>query len=114
MPIFFLYRYLATGAYRTVVPRILNLLQEKTGVRQAKILPWEVYTPKDISLYGHNMGVPASETTYKRKVGCQDSSRSNKKSVLSLLNGIRKDMDKTYSLVFIHKAKVNPAQPTHR
>ena len=107
-------RYIATGVYRTLIPQIIKLIQDKAGVREGQIFPWEVYTEKDLTLHGQNIKLSGGETTYKRKVGCQDSSKSNKKCVLSLLHSIKAQLDQIYCIVFIHKAKANPAQPTHR
>ena len=36
------------------------------------------------------------------------------RGVLPLLNQLKPKLDETYAIVFIHKAKVNSAKPTHR
>ena len=107
-------RYIASGSYKSALPQILDKLQEKTKIPHNRIFPWEVYTAKDLDLHRKKHSTSNMETTYTRKVGSQDSSRSNKKSVLSLLRNIKPQLDETYTILFIHKAKANPAKPTHR
>ena len=44
--------------------------------------PWEVYTQKDIQMNSSRIGTPHHHpTTYNRKVGSQNTSKSNKNSV---------------------------------
>ena len=53
-------------------------------------------------------------TTYNRKVGSQNTSKSNKNSVFSLLNRCKPSLEESYSILFIHKTQAHPTNPTHR
>ena len=107
-------RYIATGSYRGFLPQILDKIQQKTNIPPNRIFPWEVYTQKDFLLHRKSVTPKDLETTYTRKIGSQDSFKSNKKRVLPLLNQLKPKLDETYAILFIHKAKVNSAKPTHR
>ena len=107
-------RYIATGSYRGFVPQILDKIQQKTNIPPNRIFPWEVYTQKDFLLHRKSVTPKDLETTYTRKIGSQDSFKSNKKGVLPLLNQLKPKLNETYVILFIHKAKVNSAKPTHR
>ena len=107
-------RYIATGSYRGFLPQILDKIQQKTTIPSNRIFPWEVYTQKDLQLHKKSVTPKDLETTYTRKIGSQDSFKSNKKGVLPLLNQLKPKLDETYVIVFIHKCKVNAAKPTHR
>ena len=53
-------------------------------------------------------------TTYNRKVGSQNTSKSNKNSIFSLLNRCKPSLEESYSILFIHKMQAHPTNPTHR
>ncbi|MCG8623683.1 MAG: hypothetical protein MJE68_17030 [Proteobacteria bacterium] len=107
-------RYICTGSYKGIVPKIIQKLQDVTGLEPNKIFPWELYTEKDLKM--HSTTVPATnhETLYTRKVGSEDSGKGNKKSILSIVNSAKLQLHKTYAVIFIHKAKANPSKPVHR
>ena len=42
-------RYIATGTYRGILPKVLDMLQKETNLPPSKIFPWQLYTPKDLS-----------------------------------------------------------------
>lgn len=108
-------RYITSGSYASLLPQILDILKKRTGIQERNIFPWQVYTPKDLFLHGQKTGAKSDpSTTFNRKVGSQNSMRMNKKSVLGLLNGLKNKLDETYALLFIHKSKASPANPTHR
>ena len=107
--------YLCTGAYRESVKPILELLQRKTNIHPNRIFPWELNTLKDLQLHRETFSTKTNlETAYTRKIGSQNSTKTNKKGVLPILNHLKPQLDQTYSIVFIHKAKVNQGKPTHR
>ena len=108
-------RYLCTGAYQSAIDPILDILQTKTNIHKSRIYPWKINTLKDLQLQRKTFSTSTNlETTYSRKVGSQDSSKTNKTGVLPLLNDLKPQLDGIYSILFIHKAKVNTAKPTHR
>ena len=108
-------RYQCTGSYKGAVEPILELLQRKMKIHPNRIFPWEVNTLKDLQLHRKTFSTSTNlETAYTRKIGSQNSTKTNKKGVLPLLNSLKPQLDQTYSIVFIHKAKVNQAKPTHR
>ena len=107
-------RYIASGSYKSAVPKLIKEIQDKIGITDEKTFPWELYTTKDFELQSKTKYKGNPETLYNRKIGCQDSSKMNKKSVLALINSMKTQLDQTYSIVFIHKSRAHPAKPTHR
>ena len=49
-------RYIATGAYRGILPKVLDMLQKETNLPPSKIFPWQLYTSKDLSLHAEKHG----------------------------------------------------------
>ena len=43
-------RYIASGSYKSAVPKLIEQIKKKTGVRDDKIYLWELYTAKDFQL----------------------------------------------------------------
>ena len=48
--IFILFRYFETGSYKGFLPTAIQYLKKHYSIHESNILPWQVYTPKDISL----------------------------------------------------------------
>ena len=109
-------RYIATGAYRGILPKVLDMLQKETNLPPSKIFPWQLYTPKDLSLHAekHPDTGKAYEKIYRRKVGDPDPTKCNKNSILALINGLKNTLDPSNTVIFIHKKKANPNNPIHR
>ena len=109
-------RYIATGAYRGILPKVLDMLQKETNLPPSKIFPWQLYTPKDLSLHAekHPDTGKAYEKIYRRKVGDPDPTKCNKNSILALINGLKNRLDPSNTVIFIHKKKANPNIPIHR
>ena len=108
-------RYLETGSYSGFLDHILPLLKQQFSVPEVNILPWEIYTRKDLSMMGAKIG-PTSQpaTTYRRKFGSEDTKKSNQTCILALLNQNKPKVMESYFILFVHKAKANPQIPTHR
>ena len=108
-------RYLETGSYCGFLDNILPLLKEQFSVPEVNILPWEIYTKKDLSMMGAKIG-PTSQpaTTYRRKFGSEDTKKSNQSCILAQLHQNKPKLNETYFTIFVHKAKANPHIPTHR
>ena len=104
-------RYIATGAYRGMLPKVLDMLQKETNLPASKIFPWQLYTPKDLSLHAdkHPDNGKAYEKIYRRKVGDPDPAKCNKNCILALINGLKNKLDVNNTVIFIHK-KNNPIQ----
>ena len=47
---FILFRYIETGSYKGFLPTAMQYLKKHYSIHESKILPWQVYTPKDMSL----------------------------------------------------------------
>ena len=108
-------RYICSGSYTTILPQIITLVQKQFNVTDKDTYPWELYTKMDIEMNQRRIGTPHHHpTTYNRKIGCQNTAKSNKTSVFSLLNQCKPSLEETYSIVFIHKKQVHPNNPTHR
>ena len=109
-------RYIATGAYRGILPKVLDMLQKETNLPPSKIFPWQLYTPKDLSLHAekHPDNGKAYEKIYRRKVGDPDPTKCNKNSILALINGLKNRLDPSNTVIFIHKKKANTNIPIHR
>ena len=109
-------RYIATGAYRGILPKVLDMLQKETNLPPSKIFPWQLYTPKDLSLHAekHSDNGKAYEKIYRRKVGDPDPTKCNKNCILALINGLKNRLDPSNTVIFIHKKKANPNNPIHR
>ena len=108
-------RYISSGSYRSILPEIIKLLQTQFNVTDRNTYPWQLYTEIDVQMNSSRIGIPHHHpTTYNRKIGCQDTAKSNKNSVFSLLNKCKATLEETYSILFIHKKQANPTNPTHR
>ena len=109
-------RYIATGAYRVMLPKVLDLLQKETHVPASKIFPWQLYTPRDLSFHAekHPDSGKGYENIYRRKVGHTDPEKSNKNSILALIHGLKDKLDQDSTVIFIHKKKANHNNPIHR
>ena len=119
LPIYFeeklFIRYICSGTYKSILPAIIKLLQDQFKVNERDTYPWELYTEMDIQLNNSRIGTPYnSSTTYKRKVGCENSYKSNKNCIFSILNKCKETTEETFTILFIHKARANPNNPTHR
>ena len=119
LPIYFeeklFIRYICSGTYKSILPAIIKLLQDQFKVNERDTYPWELYTEMDIQLNNSRIGTPfKTSTTYKRKVGCENSYKSNKNCIFSLLNKCKETTEETFTILFIHKARANPNNPTHR
>ena len=119
LPIFYqgklFIRYICSGSYTGLLPQMITLLQKEYNVMDKDAYPWEVYTQKDIQMNSSKIGTPHHHpTTYNRKVGSQNTSKSNKNSVFSLLNRCKPSLEESYSILFIHKTQAHPTNPTHR
>ena len=77
-------RYIATGAYRGILPKVLDMLQKETNLPPSKIFPWQLYTPKDLSLHAekHPDTGKAYEKIYRRK-GWRSRSYKNATRIVS-------------------------------
>ena len=108
-------RYLETGSYSGFLDHILPLLKQQFSVPEVNILPWEIYTRKDLSMMRAKIG-PTSQpaTTYRRKFRSEDTKKSNQTCILALLNQNKPKLIETYFMLFVQKAKANPQIPTHR
>ena len=102
-------RYIASGSYKSAVPKLIEQIKKKTGVRDDKL-----YTSKDFQLQSKTSAKGNAETLYNRKIGCSDSTKMNKKSALGLINSMKTELDRTHTIVFIHKSKAHPDKPAHR
>ena len=109
-------RYIATEAYRGILPKVLDMLQKETNLPPSKIFPWQLYTPKDLSLHAekHPDTGKAYEKIYRRKVGDPDPTKCNKNCILAFINGLKNRLDPSNTVIFIHKKKANPNNPIHR
>ena len=109
-------RYIATGAYRGILPKVLDMLQKETNLPPSKIFPCQLYTPNDLSLHAekHPDNGKAYEKIYRRKVGDPDPTKCNKNCILALINGFKNKLDVNNTVIFIHKNKANPNNPIHR
>ena len=119
LPIFYqgklFIRYICSGSYTGLLPQMITLLQKEYNVMDKDTYPWEVYTQKDIQMNSSKIGTPHHHpTTYNRKVGSQNTAKSNKNSVFSLLNRCKPSLEESYSILFIHKMQAHPTNPTHR
>ena len=119
LPIFYqgklFIRYICSGSYTGLLPQMITLLQKEYNVMDKDTYPWEVYTQNDIQMNSSKIGTPHHHpTTYNRKVGSQNTSKSNKNSVFSLLNRCKPSLEESYSILFIHKMQAHPTNPTHR
>ena len=47
---YFYYRYLETGNYKGFLPTTLQFLKQYYNVPESNILPWQIYTPKDVQM----------------------------------------------------------------
>ena len=105
-------RNLETGSYSGFLDHILPLLKQQFSVPEVNILPWEIYTRKDLSMMGAKIG-PTSQptTTYRRKFGSEDTKKSNQTCILALLNQNKPKVMESYFILFVHKAKVNNTNP---
>ena len=107
-------RYICSGSYTGILPQVIGLLQTQFNVTEKDTYPWELYTQKDIQMNSTRIGTPHHHpTTYNRKIGCQNTAKSNKNSVFSLLNRCKPILEETYSILAIHKKQANPTNPTH-
>ena len=108
-------RYICSGSYSSILPEIIKLVQTQFNSTDRNTYPWQLYTEMDIQMNCSRIGIPHHyPTTYNRKIGCQNSSKSNKNNVFSLLNKCKATLEETYSILFIHKRQANPNNPTHR
>ena len=107
-------RYIASGSYKSAVPKLIEQIKKITGVRDDKIYLWELYTAKDFQLQSKTSAKGNAETLYNRKIGCSDSTKMNKKSALGLINIMKTQLERTHTIVFVHKSKAHPDKPTHR
>ena len=119
LPIFYqgklFIRYICSGSYTGLLQQIITLLQKEYNVMDKDTYPWEVYTQKDIQMNSSKIGTPHHHpTTYNREVGSQNTTKSNKNSVFSLLNRCKPSLEESYSILFIHKMQAHPTNPTHR
>ena len=46
----FYQRYLETGNYKGFLPTVLQFLKQHYNMPDSNILPWQIYTPKDVQL----------------------------------------------------------------
>ena len=85
------------------------MLQKETNLPPSKIFPWQLYTPKDLSLHAekHPDNGKAYEKIYRRKVGDPDPKKYNKNCILALINGLKNKLDVNNTVIFIHKKKAN-------
>ena len=92
------------------------MLQKETNLPPSKIFPWQLYTPKDLSLHAekHPDTGKAYEKIYRRKVEDPDPTKCNKNCILALINGLKNKLDVNNTVIFIHKKKANPNNPIHR
>ena len=103
-------RHLVTGAFSGILPHILDMLKHQFRVTDVNVLPWELYTRKDISLMSSKIGpTPQPANTFRRKFGSIDPKKCNKNSILTLLK-----YNNANSILFVHKAKADPNNPLHR
>ena len=92
---------------------MITLLQKEYNVMDKDTYPWEVYTQKDIQMNSSKIGTPHHHpTTYNRKVGSQNTSKSNKNSVFSLLNRCKPSLEESYSPP-PHNLQQESWQPKH-
>ena len=105
-------RYIATGAYRGILPKVLDMLQKETNLPPSKIFPWQLYTPKDLSLHVEKLPDTgkAHEKIYRRKVGDSDPTKCNKNSILALINGLKNWILATLLSLFTRR-KPTPISP---
>ena len=105
-------RYIATGAYRGILPKVLDMLQKETNLPPSKIFLWQLYTPKDLSLHAekHPDTGKAYEKIYRRKVGDPDPTKCNKNSILALINGLKNRLDPSNTVIFTRR-KPTPITP---
>jgi len=109
-------RYLESGIYQGLFPKMIPLLMDAYGVTANVIFPWRVYTCYDLELQQLHRGdtkTPAYRQ-YVRKVGPEDKSRTNQGSIMSQINNNKAKFDSTRSIVFVHKCRANPNNKSHR
>ena len=66
----FYQRYLETGNYKGFLPTVLQFLKQHYNLPDSNILPWQIYTPKDVQLQSaktstYMSGNPLSHTHCK-------------------------------------------------
>ena len=113
---FFICKVYCNRSLQGILPKVLDMLQKETNLPPSKIFPWQLYTPKDLSVHAekHPDTGKAYEKIYKRKVGDPDPTKCNKNCILALINGLKNRLDPSNTVIFIHKKKANPNNPIHR
>ena len=138
----FFFRYFESGYCKGFLNSAIDILKNYyPQVRNESILPWRIYTDKDIHLYKLHkeaatgkkhflfflqiinmrhakkhlhIYIPFSDPTrqYNRKLGCDG--HKNDSSIIQMLANIKQPIDNHHCIVFVHKNRPSTTNPYHR